>query len=157
MHPVHGVERREGGRVSVLWARGVSFSWWSRLGAEEGERGENWILKRGHQVALLCCQRSGPNLQSTEKAALTVSVGKKKKHTEKCPVWWILDFVSPISWIQNSFKSYISVIYIWLAMLAATTSILLLFDPLLWSRLTLLGRLSISDLSKAFRRGRWCR
>lgn len=111
MHPVHGVERREGGRVSVLWACGVSFSWWSRLGAEEGERGENWILKRGHQVALLCCQRSGPNLQSTEKAALTVSVGKKKKHTEKCPVWWILDFVSPISWIQNSFKSYISVIY----------------------------------------------
>lgn len=111
MHPVHGVERREGGRVSVLWARGVSFSWWSRLGAEEGERGENWILKRGHQVALLCCQRSGPNLQSTEKAALTVSVGKKKKHT-KSKIHHTGHFsVSPISWIQNSFKSYISGIY----------------------------------------------
>lgn len=79
MHPVHGVERREGGRVSVLWARGVSFSWWSRLGAEEGERGENWILKRGHQVALLCCQRSGPNLQSTEKAAFNSVSGEKEK------------------------------------------------------------------------------
>lgn len=130
--------------------------------------GQDWVQKREKEgkteywnevIRWLCYAVRGLGLiyKALKKQLLTVSVGKKKKHTEKCPVWWILDFVSPISWIQNSFKSYISVIYIWLAMLAATTSILLLFDPLLWSRLTLLGRLSISDLSKAFRRGRWCR